>query len=280
MTRTVLSANDAFWLSPLMGMSVNDTTDDNDDCATTADDAANDSDSSTTTNSCSSLNDDMGSSSSLPPAHYQLLSTEQVPTYSELKGYDHTIHESPTVAICYSSDSEEEEEQCYRGGGSISSVKQQGGGSWLLGTFARLNHTQQAIVDDIDKSINEDHQERQDAIPPGLVRVASGSSLESDDTASLNSSISSSSSSTKKRRSGVSFSTSVKIQPIPHSSTLSPSQRRNMYSSSYEVRLNKVRNKKEYKYDGYDWRSVTEEWEMGVCMVSGELVHPAHSSDP
>ena len=267
MTRTVLSANDAFWLSPLMDMSVNDTTDDN-DCSTA--DAANDSgDSSTTTNSCSSLNDDMGSSSpSLPPAHYQLLSTEQVPTYSELKGYDHTIEESPTVAICYSSDSEEE-------GGSISSVKQHGGGSWLLGTFARLNHTQQAIVDDIDKSINEEH-ERQDAIPPGLVRVASGSSLESDDTASLNSSISSSSSSTKKRRSGVSFSTSVKIQPIPHSSTLSPTQRRNMYSSSYEVRLNKVRNKKEYKYDGYDWRSVTEEWEMGVDMVSGELVHPVH----
>jgi len=210
MTRTVLSANDAFWLSPLMDMSVNDTTDDN-DCAS-ADAAANDSDSSTT-NSCSSpLNDDVGSSS-LPPAHYQLLSSEQVPTYSELKGHDHTIHESPTVAICYSSDCEEDEEQCYRG--SISSVKQQGGGSWLLGTFARLNHTQQAIVDDIDKSINDEHEERQDAIPPGLVRVPSGSSLESDDTASLNSSISSSSSSsTKKRRSGVSFSTSVKIQPI------------------------------------------------------------------
>lgn len=272
MTRTVLSANDAFWLSPLMDMSVNDTTDDNDDCATAAD-AANDSDSSTTTNSCSSLNDDMGSSSSssLPPAHYQLLSTEQVPTYSELKGYDHSIQES---VVCYSSDCEEEE-QCYRGG-SISSVKQQGSGSWLLGTFARLNHTQQAIVDDIDKSINDEHQERQDAIPPGLVRVASGSSLESDDTESLNSSISSSTTSTKKRRSGVSFSTSVKIQPIPHSSSLSPSQRRNMYSSSYEVRLNKVRNKKEYKYDGYDWRSVTEEWEMGVDMISGELVHPVH----
>jgi len=270
MTRTVLSANDAFWLSPLMDMSVNDITDD-DDCATA--DAANDSDTSTTTNSCSSLNDDLGSSSSsLPSAHYQLLSTEQVPTYSELRGYDHTIQES---VVCYSSDSEGEEVS-YNRGGSISSVKQQGGGSWLLGTFARLNHTQQAVVDDIDKSINEEEQVRQDAIPPGLVRVASGSSLESDDTESLNSSISSSSSSTKKRRSGVSFSSSVKIQPIPHSSSLSPSQRRNMYSSSYEVRLNKVRNKKEYKYDGYDWRSVTEEWEMGVDMISGELVHPVH----
>lgn len=273
MTRTVLSANDAFWLSPLMDMSVNDITDD-DYCAATADAANDSSDTSTTINPCSSLNDDLGSSSSsLPPAHYQLLSTEQVPTYSELKGYDHSIQESPTV-VCYSSDSEGEEVS-YNRGGSISSVKQQGGGSWLLGTFARLNHAQQAIVDDIDKSINEEEQERQDAIPPDLVRVASGSSLESDDTESLNSSISSSSS-TKKRRSGVSFSTSVKIQPIPHSSTLSPTQRRNMYSSSYEVRLNKVRNKKEYKYDGYDWRSVTEEWEMGVDMISGELVHPVH----
>eukprot|EP01083_Nonionella_stella_P029177 80404_1 len=202
-------------------MSVNDTTDD--DCA-----AAASSDGDSSTNSCSSMNDtDKGSSSSsLPPAHYQLLSSEQVPTYSDLKGYDHTIQET---VVCYSSDSEEEA-QCYRGG-SISSVKQQGGGSWLLGTFARLNHVQKAIVADIDKFINEEQESRQeDATPPGLVRVASGSSLESDDTSSnateddansLNSSISSS---TKKRRSGVSFSTSVTIQPIPHSSSLSPTQ--------------------------------------------------------
>lgn len=33
-----------------------------------------------------------------------------------------------------------------------------------------------------------------------------------------------------------------------------------MYTSSMEVRANKIRNKKEYRYDGYDWRSCTEEW--------------------
>jgi hypothetical protein len=50
-----------------------------------------------------------------------------------------------------------------------------------------------------------------------------------------------------------------------------------MYSSSLDVRQNKIRNKKEYRYDGYDWRNCTEEWEMSVCMVTGELVHPVHS---
>lgn len=54
-------------------------------------------------------------------------------------------------------------------------------------------------------------------------------------------------------------------------------QRRKMYSSSLEVRKNKIRNKKEYRYDGYDWRNVTEEWEMNVDMVTGELVHPVHN---
>jgi hypothetical protein len=75
---------------------------------------------------------------------------------------------------------------------------------------------------------------------------------------------------------GVTFAPSVRIRPIPHHEQLTDVQRRRMYSSSLEVRKNKVRGKKEYRYDGCDWRNATEEWEMGVDMVTGELVHPAH----
>merc|ERR1712087_722703 len=58
--------------------------------------------------------------------------------------------------------------------------------------------------------------------------------------------------------------------------SLSSSQRRRMYASSLEVRRNKSRSTKEFRYDGYDWRNATEERDMGVCQVTGELVHPAH----
>ena len=76
----------------------------------------------------------------------------------------------------------------------------------------------------------------------------------------------------------VSFSTAVVVRPIPHSSTLSPSQRRKMFTTKAELRQNKIRNKKEYCYDRCDWRNATEEREMGVDMVTGESVHPAHCS--
>ena len=81
----------------------------------------------------------------------------------------------------------------------------------------------------------------------------------------------------QKRR--ISFSPTVTVRSIPHSSTLSPSQRRKMFTTKGELRQNKIRNKKEYWYDRCDWRNVTEEWEMGVDVVTGEVIHPAHQSD-
>jgi len=133
----------------------------------------------------------------------------------------------------------------------MSAVKKRGGGSWLLG-FARI------------RSSNES--------APGLVRSTSGSSLSSCD--SYEDSSSSSSSGSKK---GVSFNEDVRVLPIPDASCYTSTQRKKMYANSQEVRSNKIRNKKEFRYDGYDWRNATEEWEMAVCMVTGELVHPAHT---
>jgi len=236
-SRSALVANDEFWHSPILDM------------ADALDDV------STSSSSSSEL--------SLPPAHHQLLCCEvdQPPSYESLTGYDHKSS--------YDSDCSEDETQpsaCCRQ--KVSAVKQQGGGSWLLGTFARLAN---------DKFEDEESDD-EDQCPPGLVRVPSGGSLESDDSSHDGEESVSDASLSKpaQRPKGVSFATAVKVQPIPHSSTLSPAQRRKMYATSFEVRQNKIRNKKEYRYDGYDWRNVTEEWEMGVDMVTGELVHPAH----
>ena len=111
----------------------------------------------------------------------------------------------------------------------------------------------------------------------------SGSTNSSFDNYSDNCSISSTSSSSSSRSSRksnvVSFVECVTVHHIPHSSSLSSSQRRRMYSTSDEVRINKSRNKREYRYDGYDWRNVTEEWAMGVDMITGELIHPVHEVD-
>lgn len=217
---------------------------------------------------------------SLPTAHHQLLSGEQT-SFENLKGYDHTATLPNVDFDGYSSSSEGETSAssnswCARQ--KLSAVKQQGGGSWLLG-FARLN--------DKPSSPSPVEEEEEDMTPPGLVSsldsdedsASTASSTDVDSDEDDDDSVSKPATASQKRaRSGVSFSESVTIQPIPHSSTLSPMQRRKMYSTSWEVRQNKIRNKKEYRYDGYDWRNVTEEWEMGVDMVTGELVHPAHEN--
>jgi hypothetical protein len=242
--KMTLSATEEFWLSPI----IQDMP------------SSSDNDSNTTT----SNDHDDSMVMSLPPAHHQHLSQYQASS-ENLKGYDHTQDVNGSDNLDgYGSD---ESSFCCRQ--KLSAVKQQGGGSWLLG-FARLN----------DKTVTP--QADEDLTPPGLVRVPSGSYLESDEYSSSDDDDSASgesipcNDSNKRPRGGLSFSPTVKIQPIPHSSTLCPLQRRKMYSTSMEVRQNKIRNKKEYRYDGYDWRNVTEEWEMGVDMVTGELVHPAH----
>ena len=43
-----------------------------------------------------------------------------------------------------------------------------------------------------------------------------------------------------------------------------------------EVCVNKFQIKKEFWHNRYNWWTGAEEWEMGVYMVTKELVHPAN----
>lgn len=192
----------------------------------------------------------------MPPAHNQILAAAEHASSEALKGYDHTRE-----AIGYDSLDRAGDEfaWCRQ---KLSAVKRQGGGSWLLGSLSRPAaeaETKTAAAGGEDLRAL-----------PSLVRVPSGSSLESDEDASTTSS------DTPSRARGVSFNPAVTVQPIPHSSDLSSFQRHRMYTSSIEVRQNKLRNKKEFCYEGYNWRAATEEWQMGVDMVTAELIHPAH----
>jgi len=87
---------------------------------------------------------------------------------------------------------------------------------------------------------------------------------------------SSSSSTVSSKVKGVSFNESVRVLPIPPLSHYTLEQRRNMYTNRFEVRENKLRNKKEYAFDNYDWKNCTEENSMLICPMSGNLLHPAH----
>lgn len=96
------------------------------------------------------------------------------------------------------------------------------------------------------------------------------------DTVSDDDQSSSSSSTASSKVKGVSFNESVRVLPIPPLSHYTLEQRRNMYTNRFEVRENKLRNKKEYAFDNYDWKNCTEENSMVTCPMSGNLLHPAH----
>ena len=108
---------------------------------------------------------------------------------------------------------------------------------------------------------------------------SSGSSRESG-------SFSSSSSSSKKRkkseassgRRGVTFNDSVTVHPVFKPAAYTPSMVTSMYTKRDELRVNKLRNKREFAYEHHDWRSAVEEEEM-EANDKGELVHPAHAAE-
>lgn len=108
---------------------------------------------------------------------------------------------------------------------------------------------------------------------PAMVRSNSGSlsSSDTDDTMS-----SGSGSSDDKVTKGVTFNETVRVMPIPPLTAYTAEQRFRMYANRFELRENKIRNKKEFQFDGYDWRNATEECHMAICPMSGEILHPAH----
>jgi hypothetical protein len=125
---------------------------------------------------------------------------------------------------------------------------------------------------------------------PGMIRSVSGVTSSDDDddddgetdgddtmeTETDDDRSSSSSSTASSKVKGVSFNESVRVLPIPPLSHYTLEQRRNMYANRFEVRENKLRNKKEYAFDNYDWKNCTEECSMVICPMSGNLLHPAH----
>ena len=112
---------------------------------------------------------------------------------------------------------------------------------------------------------------------PALVRSSSGSlsSLETDDTMSSRSG-GSDDDAAKTVTKGVTFNETVRVMPIPPLTAYTAEQRFKMYANRFELKENKARNKKEFQFDGYNWRNATEECHMAICPLTGEILHPVH----
>jgi hypothetical protein len=148
---------------------------------------------------------------------------------------------------------------------------------------------------DVDDSEDDDGN-NDECCPPGMVRTTSGSlsseeTADDDDETMSNASTNSSDSDAASKaeedeehqppvlpppQRGVTFNEQVRVLPIPPIEHYTPEQRYKMYANRVELRQNKLRNKREYEFDNYDWRNATEEHSMAICPVSGELLHPAH----
>lgn len=108
---------------------------------------------------------------------------------------------------------------------------------------------------------------------PSSISITSSSS---EDSTSIRTDDSKQSISTS-RRPGVSFDNTVAVYPVFETDVYPPSMIRNMYTNREELRVNKLRNKREFAYDDNDWRNATEECDM-QSDEDGELVHPVHTA--
>lgn len=73
----------------------------------------------------------------------------------------------------------------------------------------------------------------------------------------------------------VSFDTTVTVHALFETDMYTPQMLVGMYTNREELRINKLRNKREYAYDDNDWENVTEECDMEED-EDGELIHPVH----
>lgn len=93
-----------------------------------------------------------------------------------------------------------------------------------------------------------------------------------------NRSTSESDSSTKKGRRSVSFDETVHVLTIPNKDAYSDRIRKFLWTDPHEMIQNATRNSIEFAHENWNWREVANDVEFYVCPVTGEKIHPCHTS--
>ena len=86
----------------------------------------------------------------------------------------------------------------------------------------------------------------------------------------------SSSTSHHRRARSIQFNSSVDIVTIPSHTTYPDTVKKNLYSSSDEIKQNAQRNRREFAAEQWKWENVVEEDQMFFDKRSKEHIHPVH----
>lgn len=85
-------------------------------------------------------------------------------------------------------------------------------------------------------------------------------------------------SSIKKGRRSVSFDETVHVLTIPNKDAYSDRIRKFLWTNPHEMIQNATRNSIEFAHENWNWREVADDVEFYVCPVTGEKIHPCHTS--
>ena len=108
------------------------------------------------------------------------------------------------------------------------------------------------------------------------IRRGSDASTASTASTSSSSSLSSSASSSSTSSSRITFDDTVTVFKVPSIEDFPDDVWQATWKSRQEVRAHKKLSKKEYAWDGYDWKNATEEDDMILDPTTGTLEHPVH----
>lgn len=108
------------------------------------------------------------------------------------------------------------------------------------------------------------------------IRRGSDASTASTASTSSSSSLSSNASSSSASSSRITFDDTVTVFKVPSIEDVPDDVWQATWKSRQEVRAHKKLSKKEYAWDGYDWKNATEEDDMILDPTTGTLEHPVH----
>ena len=121
---------------------------------------------------------------------------------------------------------------------------------------------------------SEEKEARNNKVPPNSPNCVGSAPIES----ILQSPTQNDGTSIKKKERNVSFDETVLVLTIPSKDAYSDRIRKFIWTEPHEMIQNTTRNTIEFASENWDWRQVADDVEFSICPVTGEKIHPCHTS--